>query len=210
MKLKFYDKDWSALPEKIIDGADPLDEGRGTVALRQYIIALSANLRQGNACTKDRGEVSGTGRKPYRQKGTGMARHGSKRSPLWVGGGVAFGPKPRDYSQKLNKKVRALALARVISDKANSGEFSVISAFDIAEPKTKVAAKLINSVAKEQNILLISDVFSENFIRASRNMGNVHMIDVSSVNAHDVIRFKNVIVAERAIDTLLKRAGLLT
>jgi large subunit ribosomal protein L4 len=209
MKLKFYSKDWSILPDKIIDGANPLDEGRGTVALRQYIVALSANLRQGSACTKDRGEVSGTGKKPYRQKGTGMARHGSKRSPIWTGGGVVFGPKPRDYSQKLNKKVKVLALGRTLSDKANAGEFSVISAFDVAEAKTRTAAKLIGSIAGDQNILLISDTFSENFIRASRNISNVYMVDVNSVNAHDIVRFKNVVVAESAVDTLLKRAGLL-
>ncbi|MDR1255923.1 MAG: 50S ribosomal protein L4 [Puniceicoccales bacterium] len=209
MKLKFYNKDWSALPEKIMDGVTMLEEGKGAVALRQYVVAFTANLRQGNACTKDRGDVSGTGKKPYRQKGTGMARHGSKRSPIWVSGGVVFGPKPRDFSQKLNKKIKNMALARAICDRVRAGEFSLISEFDVAEPKTKEAARLINSVAGGKGILLISDIFSEKFILASRNMSNVHMIDGNSVNAYDIIRFKNVVVSEGAIDALLKRSGLL-
>ncbi|MDR2436253.1 MAG: 50S ribosomal protein L4 [Puniceicoccales bacterium] len=208
MKLKFYSRDWSALPEKTIDGAAPLDGGKGAVALRQCVVAFLANLRQGNACAKDRSEVSGTGKKPYRQKGTGMARHGSKRSPIWSGGGVVFGPKPRDFSQKLNKKIRSAALGRAISDKVGSGEFSLISEFDVPEPKTKVAARLINSAVGGESVLLISDAFSEKFVLASRNMSNVYMVDVNSVNAYDVMRFKNVVVSESAINALLRRAGL--
>ncbi|MDR3274127.1 MAG: 50S ribosomal protein L4 [Puniceicoccales bacterium] len=209
MKLKFYSKDWNALPEKTVDGLTLLDEGKGVVALRQYIVAFSANLRQGNACTKDRGDVSGTGKKPYRQKGTGMARQGSKRSPIWAGGGVVFGPKPRDFSQKLNKKVKNVALARVMSDKISGGGISVISEFDVSEPKTKEAAKLINSVAGGKDILLISDTFSGRFALASRNISNVYMIDVNSVNAYDIIHFKSIMVSESAIDSLLRRSGLL-
>ena len=207
MKLKLYSKDWSALPEKTV-GATLLDEGKGVVALRQCVVAFLANLRQGNACAKDRGKVSGTGKKPYRQKGTGMARHGSKRSPIWAGGGVVFGPKPRDFSQKLNKKIRSAALGRAISDKVGAGEFSLISEFDVQEPKTKEVARLINSAVGGENVLLISDVFSEKFVLASRNMSNVYMVDVNSVNAYDITRFKNVVVSESAIDALLRRAGL--
>ncbi|MDR0715734.1 MAG: 50S ribosomal protein L4 [Puniceicoccales bacterium] len=209
MNFKFYSKDWDVLPEKIVGGATLLDENKGVVALRQYVVSFAANLRQGNACTKDYGDVSGTGKKPYRQKGTGMARHGSKRSPIWAGGGVVFGPKPRDFSQKLNKKVKNMALARAVCDKVNAGELSLIAEFDVTEPKTKTAAKLINSVAGGKSILLISDVFSEKFILASRNISNVYMIDVNSVNAYDIVRFRNVVVAENVIDTLLKRSGLL-
>jgi large subunit ribosomal protein L4 len=209
MKLRLYSKDWSVLPEKVIDGAALLDGNRGAIALRQCVVAYLANLRQGNACTKDRGEVSGTGKKPYRQKGTGMARHGSKRSPIWAGGGVVFGPKPRDFSQKLNRKIRNMALARVISDKINAGEFSLISEFDAAEPKTRAVAKLINLAVGNKSVLLISDVFSEKFVLATRNIGNVYMVNVSSANAYDIMRFKNVVVSESAIDSLLGRAGLI-
>jgi large subunit ribosomal protein L4 len=209
MKLKLYSKDWSALPEKVISDAMLFNGGKGVVALRQCVVAFLANLRQRNACTKDRGEVSGTGKKPYRQKGTGMARHGSKRSPIWAGGGVVFGPKPRDFSQKLNKKIKNVALGRAISDKVETGEFSLISEFDVSEPKTKEAARLINSVAGSESILLISDIFSKKFVLASRNMRNVYMVNVNSVNAYDIMRFKNVVISENAIDVLLRRAGLL-
>jgi large subunit ribosomal protein L4 len=137
-----------------------------------------------------------------------MARHGSKRSPIWAGGGVVFGPKPRDFSQKLNKKIRSAALGRAISDKVGAGEFSLISEFDVQEPKTKEAARLINSAVGGENVLLISDVFSEKFVLASRNMSNVYMVDVNSVNAYEITRFKNVVVSESAIDALLRRPGL--
>jgi large subunit ribosomal protein L4 len=138
-----------------------------------------------------------------------MARHGSKRSPIWVGGGVVFGPKPRDFSQKLNKKIRNMALARVISDKINAGEFSLISEFDSAESKTKAVAGLINSAVGDRGVLLISDVFSEKFVLAARNINHVCMVNVDSVNAYDIMRFKNVVISESAIDSLFRRAGLL-
>ncbi len=208
MKLRFYDKNWSSLPEKDINNITLLETEKGNVSLRQYLVAFAANLRQGNACTKDYGEVSGTSRKPYRQKGTGMARHGTKISPIWVGGAVVFGPKPRNYSQKINKKLKTIALAKVISEKITANELAIISEFVFDKPSTKEAAKLINSVVSKGNVLLISDIFPDNFILSVRNMPNVYMIDVQSVNAYDIIRHKNIIVYEKAVDVLFNRAGL--
>lgn len=208
MKLKFYSKDWSVLPEKEVNDITLTEADKGAVALKQYVVAFEANLRQGNACTKDYGDVSGTGKKPYRQKGTGMARHGSKRSPIWRGGGVVFGPKPRDYSQKLNKKIKIAALAKALSIKMANDAMSVISKFDSEKPKTKEVAKLIKACIPNGNILLISDTFADNFILSVRNIPNVFMIDVQSVNAYDIIRHQNIIISEKSFDVLLERAKL--
>ncbi len=208
MKLKFYDKNWSALDGKNFPGITLIDPDKNNVALRQYLVSFAANLRQGDACTKDYGAVNGTGKKPYRQKGTGMARHGSKRSPIWSGGAVVFGPKPRDYSQKINKKLKIAALAKVISEKIVTQDLTVISEFCADVPKTREIAKKISNVAPNGNVLLISDVFSENFILSTRNIPNVFMIDAQSVNAYDIIRHKNIIVSEKALHILLNRAGL--
>ncbi len=208
MKLRFYNKDWSSLDEKSFPEVTLVDSDKNNAALRQYLVSFAANLRQGDACTKDYGAVSGTGKKPYRQKGTGMARHGSKRSPIWSGGAVVFGPKPRDYSQKINKKLKIAALAKVISEKIVTHELIVISEFCADVPKTKEVAKRINNVAPNGNTLLISDTFSENFILSTRNIPSVFMIDAQSVNAYDIIRHKNIIVSEKALHILLNRAGL--
>lgn len=210
MKLKFYDKNWSSSSEKDAGSIALLAEDKGVVPLRQYLVSFAANLRQGDACTKDYGSVSGTSKKPYRQKGTGLARHGTKRSPIWVGGAVVFGPKPRDYSQKINKKIKTIALGKALSEKISADKFAVISEFFADKPKTKNAAKLINSVVSDKNVLLISDTFSDKFILSVRNLPNVYLIDVMSVNAYDVVRYENIIVSESALDTLLKRAGLIS
>ncbi|MDR1528192.1 MAG: 50S ribosomal protein L4 [Puniceicoccales bacterium] len=205
MKLKFYSGDFSSCSESDIPGFTSLDEGKGVSALKQYLIALGANLRQGNACTKDRGDVSGTGKKPYRQKGTGMARQGSKRSPIWVGGGVVFGPKPRDYSQKVNKRVKRLALMRALLDKALEGTLCVVDRLTCDEPKTKKFNILLEKAFQGGSILFVDDNFNANFVLASRNIERVFMIDSNSLNAFDVVRHGNVIISDNAIKAVMAR-----
>jgi len=126
MKFKLYNNTGSSSQEKEISDFPTFEGDRGVNALRQVILAHQANARQGNASTKTRAEVSGTGKKAFRQKGTGMARRGNRRTPIMKGGGVAFGPKPRDYSQKLNKKQRQLALGRALYEQATSGTLNLI------------------------------------------------------------------------------------
>ncbi|MDR1457365.1 MAG: 50S ribosomal protein L4 [Puniceicoccales bacterium] len=205
MKLKFYSSDFSSCSESDVPGFISLDEDKGISALKQYLVALEANLRQGNACAKDRGDVSGTGKKPYRQKGTGMARQGSKRSPIWAGGGVVFGPKPRDYSQKINKRVKCLALMRALSDKASEGTLSVIDRLTCDEPKTKKFNALLGKAFQSGSILFVDDSFNANFVLASRNIERVFMIDSNSLNAFDVVRHGNVIISDNAIKTVIAR-----
>ncbi|MDR2779076.1 MAG: 50S ribosomal protein L4 [Puniceicoccales bacterium] len=206
MKLKFYSSDFSSCSESDIPGFMPLEGDKGVVALKQYLVALGANLRQGNACTKDRGDVSGTGKKPYRQKGTGMARQGSKRSPIWAGGGVVFGPKPRDYSQKINRRVKRLALMRALSDKAIEGDLAVVDKLICdGGPKTKKINAILERAFKNGSILFVDDSFDANFVLASRNIERVFMIDGHSLNAFDVVRHKNIVLSEDALKTMVTR-----
>jgi large subunit ribosomal protein L4 len=206
VKLKFYSSDFSSCSESDIPGFMPLEGDKGVVALKQYLVALGANLRQGNACTKDRGDVSGTGKKPYRQKGTGMARQGSKRSPIWAGGGVVFGPKPRDYSQKINRRVKRLALMRALSDKAIEGDLAVVDKLICdGGPKTKKINAILERAFKNGSILFVDDSFDANFVLASRNIERVFMIDGHSLNAFDVVRHKNIVLSEDALKTMVTR-----
>ncbi|MDR1173506.1 MAG: 50S ribosomal protein L4 [Puniceicoccales bacterium] len=205
MRLKLYNSDFSSCSESDILGFISLDGDKGVSALKQYLVALGANLRQGNACAKDRGEVSGTGKKPYRQKGTGMARQGSKRSPIWAGGGVVFGPKPRDYSQKVNKRVKRLALMRALSDKALEGTLFVVDKLTCDEPKTKKFNILLEKAFQNGSILFVDDNFNANFVLASRNIERVFMIDSNSLNAFDVVRHRNVIISDSAVKAVVAR-----
>ena len=205
MRLKVYSKDFSSCVEDEILGFRQLEEGVGVVALRQYLVACGANMRQGNACAKDRGGVSGSGKKPYRQKGTGMARQGSKRSPIWAGGGVVFGPKPRDFSQKINKKVKSLALSRAICDKVSCGELCAIDELDIGSHRTKELDRLVRVAFGDGDILFIDVEFERNFLLASRNIPNVFTVDAASFNALDALRYKNVVFSRGALEAVSLR-----
>src|ERR1041384_3765285 len=136
--MKISVKDTKGQPSGELEVRFPLVEGgKGTQAVHDVVVAYRAAQRSGTACTKNVGEVSGSNKKPWRQKGTGRARAGSNRSPLWVGGGVVFGPKPRDYSKKVNAKVKQLAFSRALFDRVTAGEIAVIEAFDTNIKKTK-------------------------------------------------------------------------
>ena len=147
MKFKFYKSDGSSDGEKDIKDFPVLDDGKGVDALRQAIIAVHANQRQGNASTKVRSEVAGSGKKIYRQKGLGVGRAGDKKAIQRRGGGVIFGPRPRSYNQKLNKKIKKLAMERALFDQANLNNICLIENWIVDEPKTKKFKDLINQVA---------------------------------------------------------------
>ena len=206
MKLKVYTADGSGSEEKEFD--IPFSQGVGGVsALKQVLLAHQANQRQGNASTKTRSEVSGTGRKPYRQKGTGSARHGSRRSPIFKGGGSAFGPKPRSYRQKVNRKVRRLAFQRALFDRASSGEMDVIERLEVSEPKTRLFSAVIEQIAPKGSVLVVDEKFDDSVLLASRNIGRVSVREASTVNAFLLSLHDRVLVSEKGIANLLKRAG---
>ncbi|MDA8118137.1 MAG: 50S ribosomal protein L4 [Actinomycetota bacterium] len=166
--------------------------------LHQVVTAQLAAARRGTQSTKTRAEVSGGGRKPFRQKGTGRARQGSIRAPHWVGGGVALGPKPRSYEQRTPKKMKRAALYQSLSDRAASEAVIVVDAFAYDTPKTKAGlAFLAGAGLSEKRVLLVVDPYDYNLVRTFSNIPNVHLIDEAELNAYDVL-CSDVVVFERS------------
>src|SRR5471030_1349151 len=153
MKLTVFNSDGTTSSEKDFAGLPTFEGDKGLQAVKEVVVAIMANNRQGTHSTKTRGEVRGGGRKPWRQKGTGRARTGSIRSPLWGGGGVVFGPKPRDYSKKINGKVKNLAFSRALFDRASAGEIAVIEQFVVAPAKTRIVHQLVGLIAPKGKVL---------------------------------------------------------
>ena len=210
MKLTVYSVDGQSSKEQEFEDFPSFDdqEKKGLLAVRQAVLAIQANKRQGNASTKTVGEVRGSGSKPYRQKGTGRARAGNWRSPIRRGGGVVFGPKPRDYTQKINRKTKRLAMQRALYDSATDGDVLLIEKFVVEEPKTKLIAKVLDSMTPEGNrILLVDDSFEEHATLATRNLPHVSIRDTASLNVMDLVSSDRVILTLRSIDTLLARLG---
>ena len=209
MKLTVYSADGQSSKEQEFEDFPSFDDKkRGLLAVRQAVLAIQANRRQGNACTKTVGEVSGSGSKPFRQKGTGRARAGNWRSPIRRGGGVAFGPKPRDYNQKINRKTKRLAMQRALYDSASEGEILLIEKITVEEPKTKLMAQVLDKVTPDGNrILLVDDSFEGHATLAARNLPHVSIRDTASLNVMDLVSSDRVILTLRSIDTLLARLG---
>ncbi len=207
MKLKVYSADGKTSREQ--DFADlPLFEGdRGLQALKEVIVAINANARLGTHSTKTRGEVSGGGKKPWRQKGTGRARAGSIRSPLWSGGGVVFGPKPRDYSKKINTQVKSLAFSRALFDRAVAGEIDVIEAWTVAQPKTKLINEVIGRIAPVGKILIVDETFSVEAAKAARNIERVSLQEAAKLNAKDLAQYKRIIVSSKGLEKIIARVN---
>ena len=169
--------------------------------VHQVVVALQAGLRAGTQCQKGRAEVSGGGRKPWRQKGTGRARAGSNRSPLWRGGGVIFPAKPRDYDQKINKKMYTGAMRAILSELIRQGRMIVVDAITITQPKTKEVIQLL----KQFNVtraLLITEYLDENLYLAARNVPNVQVLDVDSVNPLDCVHYDRLVITVGALKRL--------
>ena len=163
-------------------------------------ITLTRNAeRQGTADTKTRSEVSGGGRKPWKQKGTGRARQGSTRAPHWPGGGIVFGPHPRSYSKKMNKKERRLALKSALSYKVIGSELVIIDSLNIADGKTKIMVNILNDLKLNGNILLVVESLNENIVLATRNLPNVILLEASEINTYDVISADVMVVTSEAI-----------
>ncbi len=203
MKFKLYKSDGSGAGETEITEFPSLEEGKGVDALRQCILAVRANKRQGNASTKTRDQVSGSGKKIYRQKGLGTGRAGDKRAIQRTGGGVAFGPKPRSYNQKVNGKVRKLALTRAIFDQATEGSISLIEEWSVATPKTKEFAGLLNTVGLSRKTLIIGDTIDTNLALASRNLPKVKISSALDVSAIDVVGADHVFCSVKGIKALI-------
>ena len=172
--------------------------------LHEVVRMQRAARRGGNACTKTRTEVRGGGRKPWRQKGTGRARAGTNNSPIWRGGGVTFGPKPRDYSFKVNKKVRQQAVAMALSARFQEGNLIVMDDFSLEAIKTKDFVGVMN-VLDVQNGLIITNDASENLAKSSRNVNGYKVLSSEGLNVYDILLHKKVILIQPVIESLEKR-----
>lgn len=166
--------------------------------LHQVVVAHLANCRQGTQSAKTRSEVSGGGKKPYRQKGTGRARQGSTRAPQWTHGGVVFAPKPRDYSQKVNAKVRRIALKSALSSKVADSELIVFDALNIEAPKTKEMVKVLKAVDVDKALIVLADK-DETVERAAANIPGVKTTQVGTLNTYEVLKYKKLILTKDSV-----------
>lgn len=173
--------------------------------IHQAVVMYNANSRQGTAATKDRSMVSGGGKKPWRQKGTGRARAGSTRSPLWKKGGIIFGPVPRDFSLSVPKKVRIAALRESLNAKFLSNEIVCVEKIDITSGKTKDFAKMLENLKLNGKVLALLDGSDAKIFQASRNIARLTLNRATDVNARDILSNKNLLVTKTALETLLKR-----
>jgi large subunit ribosomal protein L4 len=207
MKFTVFSPDGTSSSEKDFDGLPTFDGDKGLQAVKEVIVAINANNRLGTHSTKTRAEVSGGGRKPWRQKGTGRARAGSSRSPLWSGGGVVFGPKPRDYNKKINGKVRALAFSRALFDRASAGEIAVIENFGFTVKKTKTVNTVVGLIAPRGKILLVDAPFAAETRLAARNLERVSLQEAAKLNTLDLSQYKKIIVSTKALETIIARVA---
>jgi large subunit ribosomal protein L4 len=182
-----------------------IENGRGTQAVHDAVVAMRANRRSGSANTKSKAEVAGSGRKPWRQKGTGRARAGYTSSPVWSGGGVVFGPKPCDYSKKVPKAVKRLAFLKALSSRIIAGDILVTDHVKVAQPKTKEFISFLKSHTDASKVLVISLGFDENTYKAARNVGPVLLNTASEVNTEQLLAFQKIIVTNEALAKLAER-----
>ena len=166
--------------------------------MHEVVVAHLAKLRQGTQSAKTRAEVSGGGRKPWRQKGTGRARQGSIRSPQWVGGGIVFAPKPRDYSVKVNKKVRRVALKSALSSKVQDEKILVLESLKLDEIKTKAMKKVLDNL-KVENALVVMDGTDQNVVLSARNLPGIKTLRADMINTYDILKYDTLIVTVDAV-----------
>ena len=183
-----------------------VEDGRGTQAVHDVVVAHQANQRMGTACTKNVGEVSGTNKKPWRQKGTGRARAGSFQSPLWRGGGVVFGPKPRDFGKKVNRTTRQLALRKALTERLNAGEVVVVDDLKLNEPKTKGFVDVLKSLElSDKSALFVAPSFEKNVRLASRNVQRVELTTSDELNTYQLLKHDRVIFTRGGFEKFEER-----
>ncbi|MCL2197885.1 MAG: 50S ribosomal protein L4 [Defluviitaleaceae bacterium] len=170
-------------------------------AVHMAVVQYLANQRQGNKSTKTRSEVRGGGAKPWRQKGTGRARQGSTRSPQWTGGGVVFAPKPRDFSFKLNKKLKRLALKSALSDKVKNEQLIVLDSLSLPEIKTKEMQGVCKNLALGK-ALFVMDGANENVVLSARNIPDIKTAGVNTINVYDILKYDSLVITKDAIEKI--------
>jgi large subunit ribosomal protein L4 len=182
-----------------------IENGKGTQAVHDTVVAHRAAQRSGTASTKTVGDVAGTNKKPWKQKGTGRARAGSFRSPLWAGGGVVFGPKPRDFSKKVSKKTRSLALRKALSERLKAGDVVVVDDLKLSSPKTRDFIGVISALELNGTTLVVSSGIDRNLRLASRNIEKVALATSDSLNTYDVLRPDKLLFTRDAFEKIEAR-----
>jgi len=182
-----------------------VENGKGTQAVHDAVVAYQAAQRSGTANTKNVGEVAGTNKKPWRQKGTGRARAGSFQSPLWVGGGVVFGPRPRDFAKKISKKTKQLALRKALSERLKAGDVVVVDSLKLNSPKTKEFVGLMSTLELKGTTLIVSSEVDENLTLASRNIPDVALATSDSLNTYDVLWPDKLLFTKNAFEKVEQR-----
>lgn len=183
--------------------AEALSSGISVALLHRAVVSYEANLRQGSACTKTRAERAGSGKKLWKQKGTGRARMGSIRSPLWRGGGVTFGPKPRDYRMKLSQKERQVALRGALAGKLLDNEIFAIESMKLSEVKTRLVASFLKGAAFDRRVLFVTEAYNPEWLRAARNIPNITVAPLKDLNALTVLMATNVVFEKSALEKLV-------
>jgi large subunit ribosomal protein L4 len=185
---------------------DIIEDGRGTQALHEVVVAMRAARRSGTANTKSKADVDLSGAKPWRQKGTGRARAGYKSSPIWRGGGVVFGPKPRDYSKKVPKSVRRLAFRKALSERISAGDVLTIDKFVVSEFKTKSFVDLLRKQTDAGKVLVVSDSFDDKTFTSARNVQSARLATAADVNTEQLLAFDKILITHAALEKLAARA----
>jgi len=182
-----------------------IEDGKGTQAVHDTVVAYQAAQRMGTACTKNVGEVAGTNKKPWRQKGTGRARAGSFQSPLWRGGGVVFGPKPRDFTKKISRSTRQLALRKALSERLRAGDVVLIEELKLGSSRTKDFLGFLSALELKGSALIVAQHADKNLSLASRNVPNVALTTSDSLNTYDVLRPDKLIFTRGAFEQVEAR-----
>jgi len=204
MKLTIKDNNGNSAGE--LEVIFPLvEDGKGTQAVHDVVVAHQAAQRMGTACTKTMGEVAGSGKKPWRQKGTGRARAGSFASPIWRGGGVVFGPKPRDFAKKVSRNTRQLALRKALSERLRAGDVLVVDDLKLSSSKTKDFLKVLGALQLSGTALIVAQGVDKNLSLASRNVSKVTVTTSESLNTYDVLRPDKLVFTRGAFEQVEAR-----
>jgi large subunit ribosomal protein L4 len=182
-----------------------IEDGRGTQAVHDVVVAYLAGRRSGTACTKTMGEVAGTGKKPWRQKGTGRARAGSFASPLWRGGGVVFGPKPRNFSKKVSKNTKHLALRKALSERLKAGDVVVVDDIKLTSHKTKELLGVMSVLNLQGSTLVVAPSVDRNLMLASRNLSDLELTTSDFLNTYQILRFDKLVFTRGAFEKIEQR-----
>jgi len=204
--MKLCIKDLNGVSQGELDITFPIIENnKGAHAVHQTVVAYLAAQRSGTACTKTMGEVAGSGKKPWRQKGTGRARAGSFASPLWRGGGVVFGPKPRDFSKTVTKSTRQLALRKALSERITAGDVTVVEEIKLTSPKTKELVKTLKAMQLEKSVLILVAASDENLNLSARNVADIEVATGAGVNAYQILRSQKILCTREAFKQIEQR-----